>query len=103
MVSFSSTHIDASCRLVDTLDYRLDAPIIRHYSTGQLARPKDKLVALYGVARRFASKLEYIYLADLEEDLVKQLFWKTELYPEPPVNVYSAPSWSWASIDSSIE
>lgn len=77
--------------------------IVSQYSKRMLTVPSDKLVALSGVARVFALGSGKTYVAGLwKEDLVRQLTWRTDFPKETIVDMYRAPSWSWASIDGPI-
>jgi len=72
------------------------------YSGKTTTFPQDRLIALSGIARLFATKFGTTYLAGLwKEDLIIQLAWLTL----KPLNVEvrgSIPSWSWASVDTEI-
>jgi hypothetical protein len=63
-------------------------------------------VAISGVARLFASENLGTYLAGMwEKDLVQQLAWHTYRSRESQgqdIDIYRAPSWSWASIDGCV-
>jgi hypothetical protein len=64
--------------------------------------PNDKLVAISGLAKYFASKSMGAlgqYAAGLwETQLESQLTWTPNPLSRPP-KLYRAPSWSWASVD----
>jgi hypothetical protein len=79
--------------------------VISGYSKRGITDPRDKLVALYGIAEvfhRFWSTSKY--LAGLwERNLLDELLWQKseeDRFPRPAV--YRAPSWSWAAIDGHI-
>jgi hypothetical protein len=77
--------------------------IVADYSGKDVAFRKDKLVALSGVARRFATKFGTTYLAGMwKEDLVVQLTWFTT---EPSATDIqdSMPSWAWLAINTHVE
>ncbi|PQE24742.1 heterokaryon incompatibility protein [Rutstroemia sp. NJR-2017a WRK4] len=83
--------------------------IVEIYSTGMLTNATDRLVAISGVAQWMQAKYKDDYLAGIwRQDMERQLCWQTkhsssgELFISRP-KVYLAPSWSWASILSSIE
>lgn len=79
--------------------------IVDHYSYGRVTFRKDKLVALSGVARRFARKFGTTYVAGMwKEELLNQLLWKTmDSYTESSfATETSIPSWSWASVDVGV-
>jgi hypothetical protein len=67
-----------------------------------LTQPSDKLVAFSAIARELHPFLDCRYVAGhWERDLVRQLAWTGKGWSERP-NAYRAPSWSWASVDTSI-
>lgn len=78
--------------------------LVGRYSRCELTRAEDRLFAFAGIAKLFQEMTGYRYLAGLwEEDLLHQLGWSV-LNPSPRLsNRYRAPSWSWASVDGSIE
>lgn len=82
--------------------------IVSGYSKCGLTKGEDKLVALSGVAKRAYEKIERPYLAGLWKSFIgDQLCWYTKMnssndrLPDRP-EVYRAPTWSWASIDTTI-
>ena len=76
--------------------------IVHHYSKGKLTVASDKLTALSGVAKLFASKSGKTYIAGLwKEDFLLQLLWGTNS-PTNKIDTYRAPSWSWAAVDSQV-
>ncbi|ROV88491.1 hypothetical protein VSDG_09310 [Cytospora chrysosperma] len=80
--------------------------IVEQYSLQDMALPSDKLVALSAVAQTYSqSALQYgTYLAGLwKETMPNSLMWfvprgSARCRPD----VYRAPSWSWASINSPV-
>lgn len=85
--------------------------IVTDYSRRALTRAEDKLIALSGIAKVFASRLsinpEDSYFAGLWKDaLIRDLLWKVN----KPANAacggaertHIAPSWSWASISGAV-
>jgi hypothetical protein len=70
------------------------------YSGKTTTFPRDRLMAISGIARLFATKFGTTYLAGLwKEDLIVQLAWLAF----KPSNIEvrgSIPSWSWASVDT---
>jgi hypothetical protein len=75
--------------------------LVAWYSRRELTYPKDKLVALAGVARLLTDRVGDQYLAGLwRKDLEVNPCWKV-LYTRqrPP---YRAPSWSWAAVNGMI-
>jgi hypothetical protein len=80
--------------------------IIGPYSGGSLTVPTDKLVAISGIARLFASNFGSTYLAGLwKEDLLPQLLWyifHEDRSQERRNTAARAPTWSWAATDSQV-
>ncbi|KAF4636811.1 hypothetical protein G7Y89_g1261 [Cudoniella acicularis] len=81
--------------------------IVESYSVGKLSVPTDKLVAISGLSRRFASTFGITYLAGLwKEDLLLYLLWRIGHSNRRPKQHRSealrAPTWSWASTDSPV-
>ncbi|KAF8848721.1 HET-domain-containing protein [Acephala macrosclerotiorum] len=79
--------------------------IVGMYSQRQLSYLEDKLTALAGVAEAFSSQANTKYLAGLWSgpSLPRLLLWRvaqTKNYE--PCPIYTAPSWSWASIKSPV-
>jgi hypothetical protein len=84
--------------------------IVSEYSKGLLTFPKDKLVALSGVARHLQRISGDEYCAGLwRKDLERQLCWRSDTWhPDQPPSEsrklpYRAPSWSWACTDRPID
>ncbi|KAK8053568.1 hypothetical protein PG996_012869 [Apiospora saccharicola] len=78
--------------------------IVEQYSKGQLTFPGDKLVALSGLASRIQKNVQSDYLAGLwRKHLPDQLLWLVESrVPAERLALYTAPSWSWASVHNVI-
>ncbi|KAH7310209.1 heterokaryon incompatibility protein-domain-containing protein [Rhexocercosporidium sp. MPI-PUGE-AT-0058] len=73
------------------------------YSMCALTRNEDKLVALSGLASRFAGEFGHTYAAGLwVEYLHSGLLWHVQNTGCHRYTEYLAPSWSWASIDGPI-
>jgi Heterokaryon incompatibility protein (HET) len=82
--------------------------IISTYSKGNLTYSTDKLVALSGLAGRMQKHTKSQYLAGMwRKHLAYQLLWKASgiqwVVSTSRPEVYTAPSWSWASIHGHIE
>jgi hypothetical protein len=82
------------------------AHIITMYSQRHLSEIKDKLTALAGIVEAFHRKIQVEYLAGLwaGDLLPRLLLWetsRTENYL--PCPIYTAPSWSWASLASPVQ
>jgi hypothetical protein len=72
-------------------------------SVRNLTQPSDKLVAFSAIARELHPYLDCRYVAGhWERDLVRQLAWTGKVWSERS-NAYRAPSWSWASVDTTIQ
>jgi hypothetical protein len=82
------------------------AGIVHNYTSCQLTKPEDKLVALSGVAKIWQAVSQDEYIAGLwRKDLATQLLWTSAFEqqgPLEPAKEYRAPSWSWASVDGQI-
>lgn len=75
------------------------------YSRCKLTYSKDKLIAILGLAQLFHSNLEDEYVVGMwRRELVQQLSWSVK---QPTCarkySNYVAPSWSWASIDLTLD
>lgn len=88
--------------------------MVSNYSTRELTNPLDKLPALAGLAQRFqklSNERTGHYLAGhWENDLPSSLLWHRDRFPlslagPKPARptVYRAPSWSWASMEGSVD
>lgn len=72
--------------------------VVQNYSSSDLTRLTDILVALSGVAKMYALKHRETYLAGLWlEDLPQAVLWYSVDGPGPRTPSYTAPSFSWAS------
>ncbi|PMD34225.1 HET-domain-containing protein [Hyaloscypha variabilis F] len=80
--------------------------LVHNYTSCNLTKPGDKLIALSGVAKRLEEYTQDEYLAGLwRKHLPSQLLWEITLDqagPLVPAKVYRAPSWSWASVDGRL-
>lgn len=79
---------------------------IEHYSTRHLTYATDRLVAISGIASRFAPFIKSRYLAGhWESRFVESLCWESydseRDFGVPPE--YIAPSWAWPSISGGID
>jgi hypothetical protein len=78
--------------------------IVEHYSSCNLTKGEDKLIALSGLASRLQERLKDEYLAGMWRScLLDSLLWVAdpEFHPKRSAE-YRAPSWSWASIDGPV-
>lgn len=78
--------------------------LVAEYTRCSLSNPRDKLVAISGLAREFARTFEDDFVAGLwRTKLISELAWyrdNTQLGSRP--QGYRAPTWSWASIDGGV-
>jgi len=88
-----------------TLEQKQWIPVVEIYTRSALTFPKDKLVAISGMARELSGDMKCEYLAGLwRRDLEHQLLWKVRTpHPATKKEDMRGPSWSWASVDGSIE
>jgi hypothetical protein len=78
--------------------------IVEVYSRCSLTRPDDIFVALSGMARFLGESMNCEYLAGLwRRDLEHQLLWSVKYRRPTEEQTMRAPSWSWASVDASME
>jgi hypothetical protein len=87
--------------------YREWNKVVSTYTRSQLSFPRDKLVALAGIASRMNSQriVEGHYLAGLwRAYLPSELLWRirTPGIYSVRADPYRAPSWSWASVDVEV-
>lgn len=83
--------------------------LVLQYSKGALTKPRDKLVAVAGLARLVALLIDSDYLAGLwRTDMPYALLWEIKHRrqsngkPSERPLPYRAPSWSWASVGGEI-
>jgi len=100
--------------IVEEFDYRWKTTIA-NYTECKLTKHSDKLIAISSVARQLGSTqimqtANIRYLAGLWDiNLLSQLAWTTIVGRKtPPRKVYgdeeySAPSWSWASVEAPVQ
>ena len=76
------------------------------YSAAKLTKPRDKLIALSGIAKRMQNLLGDQYLAGLwRRNLPSQLMWSLSrgvVKPPTRSKPHRAPSWSCASMDVEV-
>lgn len=86
----------------DSLDLAMCNNIIHQYSECHLSIQKHKLVAIYRLARIAQTQIKSTYLAEMwTHDLESQLLWQSGGLGRR-YSTYTAPTWSWASIDRLI-
>lgn len=82
--------------------------LVSYYSQRALTFPSDKLPAISAIAKAVSHKLAQenvssTYLAGLwEMDFAGGLMWEVKPLHAPPVSVYQAPSWSWATTNNPV-
>lgn len=80
--------------------------LVEWYSSCQLTKEEDKLIAFSGIAKCFHSALGSEYLAGLwQDDLPNELVWRVGRAESDTLrrpSMYRAPSWSWASVDTQV-
>ncbi|GKT68609.1 heterokaryon incompatibility protein [Colletotrichum tofieldiae] len=89
--------------------YRAWNSVIMAYSDTRLTKSSDKLIALSGVAKRFATQIDDMYIVGMwRKYLASSLLWKVDHQiqidgsPSTRPATYRAPSFSWASVDGKI-
>jgi hypothetical protein len=95
----------ASARLNVQAAGRTWAHIISMYSARRLSYLEDKLTALAGLAEAFQQQNSVEYLAGLwsGDMLPRLLLWQASRTDDyTPCSIYTAPSWSWASLSSPV-
>jgi hypothetical protein len=77
--------------------------IIVDYSRRAMAVQSDKLPAIAALAERFAPVLGEYYAGVWQYGPIQQLGWMVPYWkPSRRSDIYRAPSWSWASMDSEV-
>ncbi|KAF2026804.1 HET-domain-containing protein, partial [Setomelanomma holmii] len=96
--------------MANVATYTIWDKIIQMYSQTMLTIPGDKLVALFGVAKRMADAINDEYVAGIwRKRLVVTLPWccpfqrQVDGSPSVRPKSYRAPTWSWASLDGMVE
>jgi len=73
--------------------------VVRVCSESHLTYPKDRLVAISGIAKRIHRIYPDKYLAGMwRKDLERSLCWSVTQPQRASAMEYQAPSWSWASL-----
>lgn len=87
---------------------------VETYTRCKLTFPKDKLIAISGIAGAFLPSLGPFCLGLWKNHLTTGLLWSVDtseilkarlaagLHPQQPPGPYRAPSWSWASVDGPV-
>lgn len=77
---------------------------IERYSSCRLTHKSDKLVAISGIAQAVHAFKADDYLAGIwKRSLLPQICFLTESSDNKRMPIYVAPTWSWASLDCSVE
>lgn len=77
--------------------------IVNAYSTAELTKDSDKLMAIAGVAEAMQERLCDRYVAGLwEANLLTELLWSASEAHKPRPNPCIAPTWSWLSTNSTV-
>lgn len=90
--------------------YAMWSQTVERYMECKLSNPRDKLVAIAGIAQKVAQVTGEKYLAGLwsNQELPVQLLWhvstrrQADNSPSERPDSYRAPSWSWASLEAVI-
>lgn len=93
-----------------SLPYEKWKETVEWYMECKISNPRDKLVAIAGIAHTVADATRERYLAGLWENphLAIQLLWhvlsrrQADNSPSRRSEVYRAPSWSWACLEATI-
>lgn len=77
--------------------------IVNAYSTAELTKDSDKLIAIAGVAEAMQERLCDRYVAGLwEANLLTEPLWSASEAHRPRPNPCLAPTWSWLSTNSTV-
>lgn len=77
--------------------------IVKAYSTAELTKDSDKLIAIAGVAEAMQERLCDRYVAGLwEANLLIELLWSASEAHKPRPDPCIAPTWSWLSTNSTV-
>lgn len=77
--------------------------IVNTYSTAELTKDSDKLVAIAGFAEAMQERLYDRYVAGLwEGNLLTELLWSASQADKPRPEPCIAPTWSWLSTNSTV-
>ncbi|KAK1982969.1 heterokaryon incompatibility protein [Colletotrichum cereale] len=90
--------------------HRVWDSVARAYSNTRLTKSSDKLIALSGVAKYFARRINDTYVVGMwRRYLASSLLWHVDKQaqvdgsPSTRPDIYRAPSFSWASVDGSVK
>ncbi|KAK1948896.1 heterokaryon incompatibility protein [Colletotrichum sublineola] len=92
-----------------TFYHRVWNSVAQAYSDTRLTKSSDKLIALSGIAKYFATRINDVYVVSMwRRYLASSLLWQVEKQaqvdgsPSTRPDTYRAPSFSWASVDGTI-
>jgi hypothetical protein len=89
--------------LIRLLDIWYNSVVAQSYSRRKLTREEDKLTAISGIARAFFRHFRCQYVSGLWlDDIIFGLSWRRRGSAVRP-SAYRAPSFSWASLDATVE
>lgn len=78
--------------------------MVQEYTSRNLTKSKDRLLAISGIATALGTGQHDVYLGGLWlSDLPLRLLWEVTSALQPRPQEYRAPSWSWASVDGTIQ
>ncbi|OWY55388.1 HET-like protein [Alternaria alternata] len=78
--------------------------VVQSYSLRSVTESEDRILALSGIAERFADLIPGRYIAGIWENMMPScLFWYKIGRPVDRPVKYRGPSWSWMSIDGKVE
>ncbi|KAF7672621.1 hypothetical protein GT037_009122 [Alternaria burnsii] len=78
--------------------------IVTSYSKRSVTESEDRILALSGIAERFANLVSGRYIAGIWENMMPScLYWYKFGRPVDRPVKYRGPSWSWISIDGQVE
>ncbi|KAG9196070.1 hypothetical protein G6011_01191 [Alternaria panax] len=94
-----------SGQLIEHTVHRHWYNLVDAYSSRSVTESTDRILAISGIAERFATFIPKRYIAGLWEDMMPgALFWrmKSSNVSDRPTE-YQGPSWSWASIVGGVQ
>jgi hypothetical protein len=111
LLDYTKYMAKASTQLLDQEElatcYAIWDSLVEHYTNTLLTEPKDKLVAISGIANHFASTLKDTYIVGMwRQRLESQLLWRRSAAGDKigsRSKIYRAPTWSWASMEKQIK
>ena len=93
-----ATRSDAMVKRFD-VSFDLWYMLVHKYTIRNISFPKDKLLAISGLAKLFARTSSLTWAGGIwKEHMPLTLLWRV-YKAEPYSTIYCAPSWSWASIE----